>query len=244
MRVNLKVPAITIDQMREVDRLMIEDYGITLVQMMENAGRNLAELARNLLGGSVRNKNITVVAGAGNNGGGGLVAGRYLSNYGAEVTVLLGASERKLKSIPLLRWQTLHKLPVKSVADPGDISVRLLKESHMIIDAVIGYGLQGEPRGRSEEAIKLINASENPRILSLDIPSGLNGDTGQASASCIRAEATLTLALPKKGLFNPDAKKYTGALYLADIGVPPSLYHRIGLNEQVIFGEEAIISIG
>ncbi len=243
MRTCPKIPAITVEQMKQVDHLMIEDYGITLVQMMENAGRNIADLARKLLGGSVRNKNITLAAGAGNNGGGGLVAVRHLSNYGAEVTVLLGTSERKLKSVTLLRWQALHKLPVKTIADPGDISMGLLKESHLIIDAIIGYGLRGEPRAEAAEAIRLINASENSRVLSLDIPSGLNGDTGCASTPCISAEATLTLALPKQGLLEPEAKNFIGDLYVADIGVPPSLYHRIGLGEQMLFDKAPIIPV-
>ncbi len=237
------VPAISVKQMQKVDHIMIQDYRITLVQMMENAGRHLADLARQLLGGSIVNKNITVVAGSGNNGGGGLVAARYLSNFGAEVTVLLGTPERKLKAIPLLRWQTIDKLPVKSIADADEFPQYLFKEAHLIVDAVIGYGLNSEPKGKAATVIDMILASENPRVLSLDIPSGLNGDSGMAATCCVKASATMTLALPKTGLLKPTAKPYVGDLYLADIGVPPSLYSKINLSDQNLFMDGHIIQL-
>jgi len=102
---DLRIPVVNTAEMREVDRLMIEKYGIQLLQMMENAGRNLAELARRFLDGSVSGKQIIVVAGKGNNGGGVLVAARHLYNWGAQITVLLQTEE--LSGIPELQWNIL-----------------------------------------------------------------------------------------------------------------------------------------
>ena len=101
------LPAITTDQMREVDRTMIQDIGITLIQMMENAGRHLATLAREKLGGKVESKRIVVLAGRGNNGGGGLVAARRLANWGADVCIVLAASPAEYSDVPALQLAIL-----------------------------------------------------------------------------------------------------------------------------------------
>ncbi|MFQ6607395.1 MAG: NAD(P)H-hydrate epimerase [Fidelibacterota bacterium] len=238
----VSLPAITADQMREVDRLMIEEYKISLEQMMESAGRNLADLALRLLDG-LGLHNIVVTCGGGNNGGGGMVAARYLYNRGVQVTVILATPPSKLKTIPKVRWLTLKKLPIKIIL--ADISNRLevFYKSNLIIDAIIGYGLYGEPRGVAAHVLDEINRSGNTQVLSLDVPSGLDSTTGKPYKSCIRACATMTLALPKKGLLTPGAKDYTGQLYLADIGVPPGLYEQLGLSPQVLFSEDSILTL-
>src|SRR5688500_7871036 len=106
------LPVVTTDQMIEVDRLMIEEWGITLFQMMENAGRNFAELARRQLGGTVQGKRIAVLCGNGNNGAGGMTAARHLHNWGAHVAVLLTSSESQLKEAPAHQWRILKKLGI------------------------------------------------------------------------------------------------------------------------------------
>ncbi len=230
-------PAVTTEQMAEVDRLMIEHYGIQLTQMMENAGRNLAEQARRMLGGQLRARRVTVICGAGNNGGGGMVAARHLHNRGAEVQAMLAADRDRLKPVPAQQWRILEQLQLSAGADTE------LTDAELLIDAMIGYGLRGDPRGPVAEAINQVNDSGRP-ILSLDAPSGLNTTTGQPGDPCIRATATLTLALPKTGLLSEGARPYVGQLSVADIGVPPDLYSKIGIEAGPWFEEDSVVPVG
>jgi NAD(P)H-hydrate epimerase len=224
--------------MAEVDRLMVEEFGIQLVQMMENAGRSLAEQARRMLGGRLAGQPIVVLCGAGNNGGGGMVAARHLHNWGADVRVILAAEPNALKAVPRQQWQILRAMGVPGTV-PGAHSAA---SAELIVDALIGYGLRGDPRGVVADWIRWANRAQS-RILALDTPSGLDTTTGSAASPCIRAGATLTLALPKTGLLAPEAKAYVGDLYVADISVPPQLYRRLGLDVGPLFAESSIIKL-
>jgi NAD(P)H-hydrate epimerase len=232
----MQIPFITTRQMIEVDRLMIEEYGIQLIQMMENAGRNLADLARQMLGGDVRAKRIVVLGGAGNNGAGGMVAARHLHNWGAEVVLKLFASQDQIKEVPALQLRALKEM---GIATTETID---LNTSDLVIDAMIGYGLTGDPRGMFADWIRSVNAAARP-VLALDTPSGLNTTTGIPANPCIRATATMTLALPKTGLGTPEAEAFVGDLYLADISVPPRLYARLGIDVPPIFIHDTIVKI-
>jgi NAD(P)H-hydrate epimerase len=229
-------PAITTEQMVEVDRLMIEEYGITLMQMMENAGRNLAELARRMLGGQVQGRNIAVLCGSGNNGGGGMAAARHLSNWGADMQVFLAAPPERLKEIPAHQWRILQAIGLDRNEVPD------LKKADLILDSLLGYGVTGDPRGMIADWIERANISGRP-ALSLDTPSGLDTTFGVPGNPCLRAEATLTLALPKIGLLSEEAKPYVGKLFLGDIGVPPGLYSRIGIKLHSLFTADAILPL-
>lgn len=228
--------AVTTAQMAEVDRLMIEEYGILLIQMMENAGRNLAEMARRMLNGQLAGRRIAVLCGAGNNGGGGMVAARHLHNRGADVHVKYVSEPGCLKDIPAHQWRILQAMGLENDDDPD------LARADLIVDALIGYGLTGDPRGPVAEWIERANGAHRP-ILSLDAPSGLDTTTGIPGHPCIRASATLTLALPKTGLLALSARPLVGDLYLADIGVPPELYRRLGLDLGPVFADDTIIRI-
>ena len=232
----MKVPALTTYQMMEVDRLMIEEYGIALMQMMENAGSHLASLAIQLMKESSAKKNVVVLCGGGNNGGGGMVAARHLHNRGVEVKIGLATKPENLKEIPSRQWNILQSLKIQSteIAD--------LARADLIIDALIGYGIRGDPQGEVAEWILRAIHSGAP-ILALDSPSGLDATSGQPGEPCIRASATLTLALPKVGLLKEPAKSFVGDLYLADIGVPPELYRRLDLQIGPIFTQDAIIPL-
>jgi len=217
---------------------MVEEYGILLVQMMENAGRNLADLAVRLLGRNPAGQHIVVYCGNGNNGGGGMVAARQLHNRGASVqAILVGRDPALLKSVPALQWAILGQLGLITKA------AAQVPRPDLIVDAMIGYGLSGNPRGAIAEAIGEINDSGR-QILSLDAPSGLNTTTGLPSQPCLRASATMTLALPKRGLMQESARPYVGQLFLADIGVPRELYQQIGLDVGLLFAESSIVSVG
>lgn len=230
------IPVLTTAQMAEVDRLMIEEYQILLIQMMENAGSSLAELAQRLLGGQVEGRSIAVLCGVGNNGGGGLVAARHLHNWGAEVGVKLACDPERLKEIPAHQWQILAGMALASNSEPD------LESADLIIDALIGYGLTGDPRQPVAGWIDRINSAGRP-ILALDAPSGLDTTSGVPGEPCIRAAATLTLALPKTGLMTPQAKPYVGDLYLADISVSPELYQRLGIEVPNFFAIDRILQV-
>jgi NAD(P)H-hydrate epimerase len=240
--VNLPVPDLTTDQMREVDRAMIEDFHIDLIQMMENAGRNLARLARDrFLDGDPRGKMVIVLAGTGGNGGGGLVCARHLHNAGADIRVYTTAADERFTPIPKHQMQTLRAMNV-FVGTAEEIARQ--DQVELIIDALIGYSLRGAPEDSSASLIRWANVSGAP-ILALDVPSGVDAATGTVFDPAIQADATMTLALPKIGLRAETARKHIGELYLADISVPPTLYAipSLGLNIPPLFAQSEILRL-
>lgn len=235
----MQAPALSTEQMREVDRLMIEEYGVDLLQMMENAGRSLALLAKRLLDGDVTNRSLVVLAGRGHNGGGGLAAARHLHNWGAWVHVLCSYPPEEIHGAAAHQLATLQAMDVTlSWAEEG----WELPPCDLVIDAIIGYGLRGDPRGKARELILLANSSLAP-VLSLDAPSGLDTASGRLFDPHVQAAATLALALPKTGLLMQPGRAACGDLYLADIGVPPQLYARLGLEVEPLFGLDPLVRL-
>lgn len=242
------IPFLTTAQMREVDRAMIKDYHIELIQMMENAGRNLARLARHrFLDGDPQDRAVLVLAGSGGNGGGGLVCARHLYNWGAPVQVWTTRPRDAYQGVPAHQLDILYRMGVAVDQFPETVAASppaYLPPADLIIDALIGYSLSGAPRGPAAQLIRAANAHVAP-ILSLDTPSGLDTTTGRIYDPAIGATATLTLALPKEGLRAPGAGDHVGELYLADIGVPPELYAGPGLALTVgpLFARDEIIRV-
>lgn len=224
---NTDFPKIDTAQMIEVDRLMIEEYHIELVQMMENAGRCLAILVKErFFDGDVEGKNIVILAGTGGNGGGALVAARRLHNWGAKVQVFTTAEEKKFTPVPMHQYRILKRMGV-----PISLAEVLPEKENIdaVLDGVIGYSLNGNPRGFAAAMIHWANFQKVP-IAALDTPSGLDLTTGKLYDPIIKADATLTLAMPKKGLFTSDARKVVGELYVGDISVPQELYQERSLR--------------
>jgi NAD(P)H-hydrate epimerase len=219
-------PAITAAQMREVDRIAVQEFGLTILQMMENAGRNLAQNVHDMLDGA--RGEVAILAGSGGNGGGGLCCARHLRNRDFSVWVVLDREEALLRDAARNQLQILRAAGVRPV-DPFQAR-EVLRRSQVVIDALIGYSLRGAPRGRAAELIDLCN-EHAARVLSLDLPSGLDATTGEALGAVVRPERTLTLALPKTGL-----RRVPGELYLADIGIPPEVFRRIGVFFESPFG--------
>lgn len=234
------VPAVTVAQMREIDRLMIDELGISLEQMMENAGRALAELARRALR-DLPGRRITVLAGAGGNGGGALVAARRLAVWGAQVTVALAASSEQMHPVPAQQLRIARRMgiAIREARDP----LPEIARSALVLDGLFGYSLVGQPRGRSAELIRAANDSR-VAILALDVPSGLSADSGEPFEPTIRAQQTLTVALPKTGLLAAQAKPYVGELFLTDISVPAQVYRRIGLAVGPLFAASDLVALG
>ncbi len=231
------VPAVTTAQMVEVDRLMMHAYGITLVRMMENAGRNLADLARAKLG-RLEGKTILVLAGGGNNGGGGMAAARHLFNWGANVRVAISTKQAS-GGVAGEQLEILQKMNVPLVTK---FASEQMVNADFILDALIGYGLKGAPRGEIAEWIHLANEARAP-ILALDAPSGLDTNDGTVFDPCIRAHATMTLALPKTGLYASPARAVIGELYLADISVPRGLYETLNVQVPHLFAAASIVRV-
>lgn len=222
---------------------MIEDYHIDLLQMMENAGRNLAHLARGrFLGGDPRGQKVVVLAGTGGNGGGALVCARRLHNYGADVRVFVTRPDDDFSAVPAHQLDIIRRMDI-----PVALADEIDKEGEtaaLVIDGIIGYSLQGSPRGSAADLISWVNQQVAP-VLALDAPSGLDTTAGIVYEPAIRATATMTLALPKAGLLSETAVSHVGELYLADIGVPPALYASPTLNLTVgpIFAASEIVHI-
>jgi len=238
------IPYLTTDQMREVDRAMIEDYQIELIQMMENAGRNLAHLARyRFLDNEPRGRTVIVLAGKGGNGGGALVCARRLHNYGAQVHVVLSKPDTEFTPIPAHQLKILRTLPI-DIIQAEALTTAAIPENALIIDGIIGYSLSGAPCNQAAMMIRWANAQSAP-ILALDAPSGVDTTTGTVYDPAIRATATMTLALPKEGLRATGVASNVGELYLADISVPPELYAApaLGLTVPPLFAQSDIIRL-
>ena len=220
------VPALTTEQMRAVDRAMVEDLHFELVQMLENAGRNLAELAITRFSPT----SVTVLAGPGGNGGGGMVAARHLANRGCQVQVVLSEPDR-LTPVPAHQADILTRMgiTIASRAPTADL----------VVDALIGYSLRGDPAGTAAQLITWAIGQAAP-VLALDTPSGLDLTTGTAGSPTVGASATLTLALPKIGLLDAPS---AGELYLADISVPPLVYQRMGITVPPLFRQSSLLQI-
>jgi len=234
--VDFDIPRISTQQMIEVDRLMIDHFGITLFQMMENAGLNLARLALALYNGS---DSYLILAGSGGNGGGTLVAARRLIGWGKKVQIRLTKTFDQYHGVPAHQLYILQQL--KADVKPFDPNENL--SADMILDGIIGYSVNGAPRGVAAKMIEMANQS-TAKIISLDTPSGIELTEGIAYKPSINSDATLTLALPKKGLFRPEIKKQVNQLYLADIGVPLQLYQKMGLQlEKNPFEHSGIVRL-
>ncbi len=227
------VPAVSTEQMIEIDRVAVEKTGPSLLQMMENAGRNLAELALHTLGRKWDTATVAVLAGTGGNGGGGICAARHLANRNVDVRLCLARPERLSTAAS---YQ--HQIFLSS----GGRELNGTEMAHLypdlIIDALIGYNLRSVPDSTFAELIEWANGSEAP-ILSLDVPSGIDATTGDAPGVSIRPRWTLTLALPKTGLH----PRITGDLWLADLGIPEGTYRQLGLEYVSPFGNRFWVAI-
>jgi NAD(P)H-hydrate epimerase len=226
-----QVPAVSVEEMREIDRVAVQRAGPTLLQMMEHAGMELAELAIEMLGVGWRSSRVVVLCGSGGNGAGGVCAARHLANRGIDVLVVTVRAPAQADGALGQQLMTLHESPaqLKGWSEAFDASM-----ADLVIDAVIGYSLSGAPRAAQMGLIRAANGSGVP-VLSLDVPSGVDANTGATPGTAVAATKTLTLALPKAGLRQESA----GELWLADLGIPPGVYARAGLAFEPFLGGQA-----
>ena len=207
-------------EMRELDRRAHEEFGIPGLILMENAGRAVAEAA--MSNTQDRLARIAILCGSGNNGGDGMVAARYLWNQGRFVSVFLIKDPVAFHGDALVNWHIVEKLGIP--AKPFGPSVTL-DDFSLVIDALLGTGLNSNVSGIYAEAIDRMNASGIP-VIAVDIPSGLDADTGIPRGSAVKAEVTVTMAFPKTGMNNDSAAPFVGKMIVADIGFPRQLVIR------------------
>src|SRR4030066_2113392 len=220
---------VTAEQMREIDR-SAAGIGLTTEVLMENAGRAVAQETKKLIGGVI-GKHVLVIVGPGNNGGDGLVIGRYLDDWGAEVSLYL-CSQRLAGDKNLALAQEHDIITIQADQDKNFARLdSLLGSSEVVIDAVFGTGrsraVDGVFKKVLTRVIKSKPANSNLLVIAVDMPSGLDSDTGDVGPSCIYADATVTLGYPKPGLFSFPGAGRAGKVIVADIGIPPSLAENI-----------------
>jgi NAD(P)H-hydrate epimerase len=221
------VRAVTSDEMRRVDEIATTTTGPNLYQMMENAGRSLAQATQEYFGGRLEERHVVVLAGAGGNGGGGISAARHLANHGSLVSLVL-TDEQRIAGVVAEQLKVFRGTSGQEV-DPTAVSDLT---PDVVLDAVIGYGLRSEPVGSPAALIEAANAWTAPTI-SLDVPSGIDATTGHSPGVSVTADMIVTLALPKTGLVGAP-----GAVQLADIGIPRHCFDLAGLEvpEQLFAG--------
>lgn len=227
--------AVTNQEIREIDRKAIEEYGIPGLVLMENAGSRIFQNLKNIYP-DLRLKKIIVFAGSGNNGGDGFVVARHLYNYGVKVRVLLLSLFNKIKGEARVNLDIIDKMGVELIEiesiDPEEIQ-QSIRDSDLIIDAILGTGLQGKVTGLKAKIIDFINMA-NKEVIAVDVPSGLNSDTGKIEGPCVKATYTITLALPKIGLLLYPGAGCTGKIIVEDIGIPVNLLNRKKLKINMI----------
>ncbi len=228
---------VTSSQMRNIDKKTIEGLGIPGLELMEETGKGTALVAKQMLR-DPQNKEVIIFCGRGNNGGDGFVVGRYLSFWGAEVKFFLTAKKDEVKGDAKVNLEKAVDLdlPIVEILKKEQIPSRI--KAHLIVDALFGTGFIGEIKGYMKDVIEKINSSGIP-VLSVDIPSGLHADTGEFSGPCVKANRTVTMALPKIGHFFFPGKEMSGKVSVVDIGVPQNVVEEENINLNLIIEEEA-----
>lgn len=236
---------VSVEEMRQMDRRASEEFGVSSLVLMENAGRAVARVAWDILHGSgdapllsptlnllheagtllrkpASSGSAALVCGTGNNGGDALVAARYLSNWGVQCTALLAGPEQKLKGDALASYQALQKLGVPVHEMSGQRQYQALRDADVVVDGLFGTGLRGELDEDAADIVGLINSAQAP-VVSVDIPSGVQGDTGQVSGPAVQADVTVTFAAPKPAHLIFPGAGLSGRVVVGDIGIPVAL---------------------
>jgi ADP-dependent NAD(P)H-hydrate dehydratase / NAD(P)H-hydrate epimerase len=207
------LPALSSAQVKDLDRLASERFGVGVDWLMEAAGWQVARFC---------DRPTAVVCGLGNNGGDGLAAARHLHRWGRLVSVSCMDIAR-LGTEARMELEALHRNGVRIVDKPH------LEGAEIVVDAILGTGLNRPPQGRFADWIVALNNS-GLRVVAIDVPSGLDSDSGVAYAPCVHAQATITFSLPKKGLLIEDGPRLAGDVWLADIGVPVEAFAALDIE--------------
>jgi NAD(P)H-hydrate epimerase len=211
-------------QVREVDRRAIEEYGIPGIVLMENAARAVADVALKMVANG-RRRGVAIVCGPGNNGGDGFAVARHLHIAGWHVDlVLANTSEYAGDAGVNVRVARAMRLPETSMYDAEDVVN--MHAADLVVDALFGTGLSRPPESDHRHLIELIDECGLP-VLAVDLPSGMNCDTGEPMGACVKATRTVTFVAEKAGFANPASKQYTGEVTIGDIGCPRELIEEV-----------------
>ncbi len=230
-----------VDEMQDLDRRAAEEFGISADLLMENAGQAVYFVMLQELG--IKGNKFVVFCGGGNNGGDGLVIARKIYSNGGEVKVFLLDDETKFRGAAKKNFEIVSKMPVE-MAKVGSIDSVLLEllDCDAVVDAIFGTGLVREVSGIYKDVIQLINDSQST-IFSVDIPSGINGNTGEVMGTAVKADYTITFGLPKLGNMLYPGYEHCGELYVSHISFPPALYNshaiKVAINNPVELPERA-----
>lgn len=228
-------------EMRQIDSLAASKYGIPEMLLMENAGKASADVLVSLLG-ELRGKSVCVVAGAGNNGGDAFAAARHIANRGATVRIFLLGTAAHMKPAAALNRDICVKMgiDVHALSEERDwdrLSI-FLRFADGVVDGILGTGFKGVLREDALRLVKVINEAAKP-VVSIDLPSGVDADTGAVAEEAVKASMTVTLGLPKIGHFFCPGAAYTGRLIVDDIGIPSALLSEDGIQQEYIDDELA-----
>jgi NAD(P)H-hydrate epimerase len=229
---------VSAEQMRELDRRTIEEFEISGEILMDRAGFGVSDAVQRLIDATgLYHPVVHLIAGRGNNGGDAFAAARFLKEDGYLVEVWLAAAANEVKGDALKHLSrmkqagvTFRELPTK---DDWEDAQAFPPHCDILVDGVLGTGSSGPARGPAVGAIQYINArSQNALVVAIDLPSGLDADTGEARGEVVRADLTATMALPKKGLVQPAAREYVGTVEVVDLGIPDELVSTIEPGSQ------------
>jgi len=205
---------------REIDRRSIEEFHIPGIVLMENAARAAAEVACDMLDGECVGE-VLILCGGGNNGGDGLAVARHMHNRGADVSLALTIDPAQYTGDALINWQIVSAM--KMTWEPADPAKIANTSALLIVDAIFGTGLQQPPRPPFEQIVAAVEKSGKP-VLAIDLPSGLDCDTGRPlGPACIKATRTVTFVAQKIGFAQPTARPYLGEVTVGSIGCPIEL---------------------
>jgi ADP-dependent NAD(P)H-hydrate dehydratase / NAD(P)H-hydrate epimerase len=221
------LPTLTSAQVKELDRLSQERFGVSVDWLMYAAGLCLSRFC---------DQPTAVVCGTGNNGGDGLACATRLHKSGKLTSVCC-------VDVTRLKGPAAHALEALRSSGVDVLNELRLDGASVVVDAIFGVGLSRPPQGRYAEWIEAINAS-GKRVIAVDVPSGLDADTGVAYAPCVRADITVTLGLPKHGLLLADGPRLAGEIWVADIGVPQGAYELLGIKvPEWLFGQAGTVKL-
>jgi NAD(P)H-hydrate epimerase len=228
-----QIPAVTAPEMAEVDRIAVEQFGLGIVQMMEHAGRELARAALD-----TDSEQFTVVAGGGGNGGGGLACSRYLAARDRLHAVVLDRAPAAYEGAPATQLQLLQQTDASifNAETETEQATAAITHADGVVDALIGYGLTGAPRGVAAELIAAMN--DGGPTIALDVPSGVDATTGEIAGGAVTPDRTVTLARPKTGLTT-----ITGDIVCVDLGIPSEVYAAADIPPANPFGDRFRVSL-
>ena len=233
---------VTAAEMQEMDRQTIETHGISGLELMENAGRGATRVLLDQFRGMIK-AGVAIVCGKGNNGGDGFVIARFLADQRIHAAVYLLAKTATVKGDAAANLRRLSALGIPVIEIPDEDSFSKIKSDlcrfDLLVDAILGTGLTADVKGFFKTVIEFINDLNRTGIpvFAVDIPSGLNSDTGQPCGTCIRAQGTATFALAKIGHYTYPGTDYTGKLEIIEIGIPDAVIAAVGPKQFLLTAE-------